>query len=67
MKRSDIKRFTHINFVMDDVHSSVADVYESLADADYNKLDADVKVHIEKLRAIVDSYKDDIQRRERIV
>jgi len=67
MRRSDIERLTYVNFVMDDVHDSVSDVYESLADGDYAKLEGDVKELIVKLRVIIDTHKDDIQRRERIV
>lgn len=67
MRRSDIERLTYINFVMDDVHVSVSDIYESLADSEYAKLEDDVKELIDKLRVILDTHKDDIQRRERIV
>ncbi len=54
------KRVQNINFIMDDLHGSLANIYEHLMDKDYSDLPDEVNDLIKKLKSINESIKDEL-------
>lgn len=54
------ERVQNINYVMDDLHTSVNDIYEDMIDEEYIMLRTNVLGLIKKLKIILDSIEDDI-------
>jgi hypothetical protein len=55
----DTERIAHVNFVMDDIHSSVNTVYECMIDNDSDELKKELKRLIKTMRAILESLEDE--------
>lgn len=56
----DTERIAHVNFVMDDIHSSVNNVYECMIDNDSAELKKELKRLIKTMRAILESLEDEV-------
>tara|TARA_R110000796_G_scaffold29873_2_gene80258 strand:+ start:1686 stop:1874 length:189 start_codon:yes stop_codon:yes gene_type:complete len=54
------KRIQNINFIMDDLHTSINNIYELLMDKDYDLLRNEVIELNRKLKSISESLQDDI-------
>ena len=53
------KRIQNINFIMDDLHSSINNIYELLMDKEYSSLSSEVTVFMRKLKSINESVQDE--------
>ncbi len=56
----DIERLNHINYVMNDIHSSTTLIYEHMVDEEFDKLRSELKTTIEKLKTLLNSVEDEI-------
>jgi|TARA_R110002074_G_scaffold59685_7_gene145034 hypothetical protein len=54
------KRIQNINFIMDDLHTSINNIYELLMDKDYDLLRNEVIELNKKLKSISESLQDEI-------
>jgi|TARA_R110000782_G_scaffold98533_2_gene183894 hypothetical protein len=54
------KRIQNINFIMDDLHTSINNIYELLMDKDYDLLRNEVIELNRKLKSISESLQDEI-------
>lgn len=55
----DKERMKHINFLMDDLHSSLNQVYEFLVDRDFVELKNEIISLNNKLNKIIESIQDE--------
>lgn len=55
----DKERMKHINFLMDDLHSSLNQVYEFLVDRDFIELKEEISSLSNKLNKIIESVQDE--------
>jgi phage terminase Nu1 subunit (DNA packaging protein) len=55
----DKERLKHINFVMDDLHSSLNQVYEHLVDREFPELKKEIISLTNKLNKIIESVQDE--------
>lgn len=55
----DNERMKHINFLMDDLHSSLNQVYEFLVDRDFVELKNEIISLNNKLNKIIESIQDE--------
>ena len=53
------KRIQNINFIMDDLHSSINNIYELLMDKEYSLLSSEVTTFMRKLKSINESVQDE--------
>ena len=53
------KRIQNINFIMDDLHSSINNIYELLMDKEYSLLSSEVTVFMRKLKSISESVQNE--------
>ncbi len=53
------KRIQNINFIMDDLHSSINNIYELLMDKEYSLLSSEVTIFMRKLKSINESVQDE--------
>jgi len=54
------RRIQNINFVMDDLHSSLNSIYEHLIDREYEPLRKEVNVFSKKLKSVSDSVTNEV-------
>ncbi len=57
-----VERLKFINFTMSEIHDLSNDIYESFVDQDYAELGACVEKLNQRLKDLVDSVEDEIQR-----
>ena len=55
----DKERLKHINFVMDDLHSSLNQVYEHLVEREFPELKKEIISLTNKLNKIIESVQDE--------
>jgi hypothetical protein len=54
------KRIQNINFIMDDIHTSINDIYESLVDQEYDVTRKSILSLNSKLKTINESINDEL-------
>jgi hypothetical protein len=54
------ERLKHINFLMDELHSSLNNIYELLVDNEFEECSEEITGLIRQLRSILDSIKEDL-------
>jgi hypothetical protein len=58
--KTEQKRLTHINHLMDTIHDSSNDIYENLVDRDFKGIKSSIKSLIIILKEIQNSVEDEI-------